>query len=109
MVVVEAANTVHSPEDGPIRDCYGWDPMLDGEEVNSNSNQDLAIPDELQGKISEDTWRMMDQQFAHPTDVSEDKYFMGLEDTLNDILRWLVDMVAFDPAAQEVKAPQPVH
>jgi hypothetical protein len=34
---------------------------------------------------------------------------MGLEDTLNDLLRQLGDTMAFDPAAQEVKAPQPVN
>jgi hypothetical protein len=31
VVVNNAASTIHSPEDGPIKDCYGWDPMLDGE------------------------------------------------------------------------------
>jgi hypothetical protein len=34
---------------------------------------------------------------------------MGLEDTLNNVLRRLEDRVAFDPASHEVKAPQPGH
>ncbi len=55
------ANTIHSPEDGPTKDCYGWDPMLDGKDVASNYNQDLAMLDDLHGKISGDTWKMMDQ------------------------------------------------
>ncbi len=48
-------------------------------------------------------------QLSHPTDASEGKDVMGLEDTLNDVLRRLGYMVAFDPAAQEVQAFQPVH
>jgi hypothetical protein len=47
LVVNEAANTIHSLEDGPTRDCYGWDPMLDGDDEDSNSDQDLVIPDDL--------------------------------------------------------------
>jgi hypothetical protein len=83
--------------------------MLDGEDEDSNSDQDAAKPDKLRCKISDDTRRMMDQQFAHPTHASEGKDFMGLEDTLNEVLRWLGDTVVFDPAAQEVEAPQPGH
>ncbi len=102
-------NTIHSPEDGPTRDWYGWDPMLDGKDKDSSSNQDSAMPDELHGEISDNTWWMMDQQFACPTHSSESKDFMGLEDTLNNVLRQLGDMVVFDPATQEVEAPQPGH
>jgi hypothetical protein len=54
VVVNKAANTIHSPEDGPTKDCYGWDPMLDGEGGDTNSNQDLNILDNLHGKISGD-------------------------------------------------------
>jgi hypothetical protein len=57
------------------------------------------MPNDLHGKISDSTRKMMDQQFACPTHASEGEDFMGLEDTLNDILRWLGDTVAFDPAA----------
>jgi hypothetical protein len=81
--------------------------MLDGNDKDSNPGQDLAMPDE--GKISDDTRRMMDQQFAHSTHASEGKDCMVLEDTLNNVLRRLGDTVAFDPAAQEVEAPQPDH
>jgi hypothetical protein len=109
LVVNKAANIIHSVKDSPTRDCYGWDPMLDGEDQDSNSNQDLAILDKLHGEISDNTRRMMHQQFAHPTHASEGKDFMGLEDTINDVLRWLGDTVVFDPAAQEVEAPQPGH
>ncbi len=38
VVVNKAANTIHSPEDGPTKDCYWWDPMLDG-------NSDDTVPD----------------------------------------------------------------
>ncbi len=51
----------------------------------------------------------MDQQFAYPTHASEGKDFIGLEDTLNVVLRGLGDTVAFEPAAQDVKALQPGH
>jgi hypothetical protein len=34
---------------------------------------------------------------------------MGLEDTLNDMLKQLRDTVTFDPAAQGVEEPQTVH
>jgi hypothetical protein len=81
--------------------------MLDGEDDDSNSDQDLAMPDDLHGKINDNTWKMMAQQFACPTHASVGKDFMGLKDTLNNLLRWVGDTVAFDPAAQEVKAPQP--
>ncbi len=103
------ANTIHFQEDSPIRDCYGWGSILDGEDNDSNSNQDLAIPDKWQGKISDDTRRMMDQQFFHPAHTSEGNDFMGLEDILNDVLRGLGDTMVFDPAAWEVEGPQPVH
>jgi hypothetical protein len=103
------ANTIHSLENSPTRDCYVWDLMLDGKDKDSNFNQDLEMMDKLNGKISDDIWRIMDQQFARPTHASEGKYFIGLEDTLNAVLKWLGDTVAFDPAAQEVKAPQPGH
>jgi hypothetical protein len=59
--------------------------MLDGEDNDSNSNQDLDMPDNLHGKISSNTWRMMDQQFACSTHASAGKNFMDLEDTLNDV------------------------
>jgi hypothetical protein len=84
--VNRAAKTIHSLEDGPTKDQYGWDLMLDGEDKDSNSNQELDMEDNLHGEISGDTWRMMDQQFAHPTHASIGKDFMGLEDTLNDVL-----------------------
>ncbi len=83
--------------------------MLDGKDKDCNSNQDSAMPDELHGKISDNTQRMMDQQFARPTHTSECKGFVGLEDTLNNVLSWLGGLVVFDPAAQEVEAPQPGH
>ncbi len=43
--VNEAANTIHSPEDGPTKDCYGWDPMLNGDSDDTVSDQDLDMPD----------------------------------------------------------------
>jgi hypothetical protein len=106
LVVNKAANTIHSPEDDPTKDCYGWDPMLDGEDDDSNSNQNLDMPDDLHGRISGDTWRMMDQQVAHPTHASVGLDFMGLEDTLNDVLQGLGETVASNPA-QEIEAIQP--
>jgi hypothetical protein len=45
VVVNKAANTIHSPEDGPTKDCYGWDPMLNGDSDDTISNQDLDMPD----------------------------------------------------------------
>ncbi len=83
VVVNEVANTIHSPEDGPTKGCYGWDPMLDGDSDNTISNQDLDMSDDPHGEISGNTRRMMDQQFARPTHTSIGKDFMDLEDTLN--------------------------
>jgi hypothetical protein len=65
--------------------------MLDGKDEDSNSNQDSAVPYVLHGKISDDNWQMMDQQFAHPTHASEGEDFKGLEDTLKEVLRRLGD------------------
>jgi hypothetical protein len=45
----------------------------------------------------------MDQQFAHPTHTSIGKDFMGLEDTLNNVLRQLGETVESD-LAEEVQA-----
>ncbi len=45
----------------------------------------------------------MDQQFACPTQASIGEDFMGLEDTLNDVLRSLGETVESDPA-EEVQA-----
>jgi hypothetical protein len=87
VVVNKAANTIHSPEDGPTNDCYGWDPMLNGDSDNTVFDQDLDMPDDPHGEIRGNTRRMMDQQFARPTHASIGKDFMGLEDTLNDVLR----------------------
>jgi hypothetical protein len=44
VVVNKAANTIHSPEDGLTKDCYGWDPMLNGDSDDTVSNQDLDMP-----------------------------------------------------------------
>jgi hypothetical protein len=55
LVVNEAANTIHSLEDGTLKDCYGCDPMLDGKDDDSNSEQDSATPDDLHGMISGNT------------------------------------------------------
>jgi hypothetical protein len=104
MVVNKAANTIHSPEDSPTKDCYGWDPMLDGDSNDTNSDQDLDILDNPHGEISGDTKRMMDQQFARPTHASVSKDFMGLENTLNDVLQRLGKTVESDLAG-EVQAP----
>jgi hypothetical protein len=104
VVVNKAADTIHSPEDGPTKDCYGWNPMLDGDSDNTVSNQDLDMPDNPHGEISGDTGRMMDQQFARPTHASIGKDFMGLEDsTLNDVLQQLGETVESD-LAEEVQA-----
>ncbi len=46
----------------------------------------LDMPDDPHGKISGNTKRMMDQQFASPTHISICEDFMGLEDTLNNVL-----------------------
>ncbi len=61
--------------------------MLDGDSDDTISNQDLDMPDDPHGEISGNTRRTMDQQFAHPTHASVGEDFMGLEDTLNDVLR----------------------
>jgi hypothetical protein len=45
-VVNKVANTIHFSEDGPTKDCYGWDPMLDGDSDDTNSNQDLDMSDD---------------------------------------------------------------
>jgi hypothetical protein len=76
------------------------------EEMMTVTLTKIWILDNLHSEISGDTWRMMDQQFALPTHASVGKDFMGLEDTLNDVLQWLENTVAFDPA-QEVETPQP--
>ena len=86
MVVNKVANTIHSLEDGPTKDCYGWDLMLDGASDDTNSNQDLDMPHDPHSEISGNTRRRMDQQFAHPTHASIGKDFMSLEDTLNNAL-----------------------
>ncbi len=64
----------------------------------------LDMPDNPHGEISGNTRRMMDQQFAYPTHASIGKDFMGLEDTLNDVLQQLGETVESDPA-EEVQAP----
>jgi hypothetical protein len=57
--------------------------MLNGDSDDTISNQDLDMPDNPQGEISDRTRRMMDQQFAHPTHTSiGEDFFMGPEDTL---------------------------
>jgi hypothetical protein len=96
VVINKAANTIHSPEDNPTKDCYGWDPMLDGDNDDTDSNQDFDMPDNPHGKISGNTRRMMDQQFTHPSHISIRKDFMGLEDTLNDVQQQLGETVASD-------------
>ncbi len=87
MVVNEAANTIHSPEDSPTKDCYGWDPMLNGDSDSTVPNQNLDMPDNPYGEIGGNTRRMMDQHFAHPAHASVGKDFMGLENTLNNVLQ----------------------
>ena len=61
--------------------------MLNGDSDDTDSDQDLDMPDYPHAEISGNTRRMMDQQFARPTHASISKNFMGLEDTLNDILQ----------------------
>jgi hypothetical protein len=61
--------------------------MLNGDSDDTVSDQDLDMPDDPQGEISNDTRRMMDQQFAHPTHASIGKDFISLEDTLNNVLQ----------------------
>jgi hypothetical protein len=78
--------------------------MLDGDSDNTISNQDLNMPDDLHIEISGDTRRMMDQHFVRPTHTSISKDFMGLKDTLNNVLRQLGETMASDPA-EEDQAP----
>ncbi len=94
----KAANGINSLEDIPTNNCYGWDLMLDGDSDDTDSNQDLDMPDNPHGEISGDTRRMMDQQFAHPTHASISEDFMGLEDILNNVLQQLGENVESDPA-----------
>jgi hypothetical protein len=104
VVANKAVNTIHSPEDGPTKDCYGWDLMLDGDSDDTVSDQDLDMPDDPHREIRGNTRMMIDQQFARPTHASIGKDFMGLEDTLNNVLRQLGETVESDPA-EEVQAP----
>jgi hypothetical protein len=60
--------------------------MLNGDSDNTVSDQDLDMPDNPHGEISGNSRRMMDQQFSSPIHASIDKDFMGLEDTLNDVI-----------------------
>jgi hypothetical protein len=78
--------------------------MLDGDSDDTISDQDLDMPDDPHGEISGNTRRMMDQQFTRPTHASIGEDFMGLEDTLNNVLQQLGETVEFDPA-EEVQAP----
>jgi hypothetical protein len=78
--------------------------MLDGDSADTDSRQDLDMLDNPHGEISGNTRRMMDQQFACPTHTSiGEDHFMGLEDTLNDVLQQLGETVESDPA-EEVQA-----
>jgi hypothetical protein len=43
----------------------------------------------------------MDQQFACPTHARAGKDIMGLEDTLNNVLRQLRETMASDPAEED--------
>ncbi len=61
--------------------------MLNGDSGDTISDQDLDMPDNPHGEINGNTRRMMGQQFARPTHASIGKDFMGLEDTLKDVLR----------------------
>ncbi len=87
MVVNKVVNTIHSLEDGPTKDCYKWDPMLDGDSDDTISDQDLDMPDDPYGEISGNTRRMMDQQFARSTHASIGEDFICLEGTLNNVLQ----------------------
>jgi hypothetical protein len=102
--VNKEANNIHSPEDGLTKDCYGWDPMLNGDSDDTISDQDLDMLDDPHGEISVNTRRLMNQQFACPTHASVGKDFMGLEDNLNNVLRRLEETMESDPA-EEVQAP----
>ncbi len=105
VVANKAANTIHSLENGPTKDCYGWDLMHDGGSDDTDSDQDLGMPEDPHLEISGNTKRMMDQQFACHTQVSIGEDFMGLEDTLNNVLQQLGETLASDPA-EEFQAPQ---
>jgi hypothetical protein len=74
-VVNEVANVIRAPDGISTKDCYGWDLMLDADDDNSDPDRDFEIPDNVQG-----------EQFAHPNHNNANKDFMGLEDTLNDVL-----------------------
>jgi hypothetical protein len=87
VVVNKVANTIHSPEDGLTKDCYGWDPMLNEDNDDTVSDQDLDMLDDPHSEISGNTRRMIDQHFACPIHASIGEDFMGLEDTLNDVLQ----------------------
>ncbi len=103
VVLNKGASTIHSPEDGPTKDCYGWDLMLNGDSDDTGSNQDLHMPDDPHSEISGNTRRMMDQQFACPTHANVSKDLMGLEDTINNVLQQLGETVESD-LAEEVQA-----
>ncbi len=83
----KAANTTHSTEDGPIKDCYGWDPMINGDSDDTVFDQDLDMPNDPHSEISGNNRKKMNQQFACLTHTSIGKDFMGLEDTLNNVLQ----------------------
>jgi hypothetical protein len=63
----------------------------------------LDMPDDPHGEISSNTRRMIDQQFVHPTHASAGEDFMGLENTLNNVLQQLGETVEPD-LAEEVQA-----
>jgi hypothetical protein len=104
VVVNEGVNTIHSPEDRLTKDCYGWDPMLNGDSDDTVSNQDLDMPDDPHREIGGDTRRMIDQHFTRTTHASIGEDFTGLEDTLNNVLQQLGETMASDPA-EEDQAP----
>ncbi len=78
--------------------------MFDGDSDNTVSDQDLDMPDDPHSEISGNTRRMMDQQFTRPTHTSVGEDFMGLEDTLNNVLQQLRETMESD-LAEEVQAP----
>ncbi len=78
--------------------------MLNGDSEDTVSNQDLDMLDNPHSEISVNTRRLMDQHFSHPTHASVGKDFMGLEDTLTNVLQQLGVTVASDPA-EEDQAP----
>jgi hypothetical protein len=77
--------------------------MLDEDSDNTILDHDLDMLDNPHGEISGNIRRMMDQQFARSTHASIGKDLMGLEDTLNDVLRQLGETAESDPA-EEVQA-----